>query len=114
MVRPPYQVEWVFGTDDDLRHLAAIDIRLGRIGRQVALDVAERHKHGKALGERHVTGGPTGCFRLTFDLPEHRPERFRLVYDRPTPTTIRVIGIGEREGSDVYQTIVQRLRDLMS
>ena len=108
-MRPAYRLEWVDGIEADFARLAAIDSKLVQIARQLALDVANHHAHGKALGERSVSGDLTGFYRLRFDLPKHRPQRFRLVYDRPDPNTIRIIALGERDQHSVYREATIRL-----
>jgi hypothetical protein len=98
---------------DDLRALAAIDDALVDAGLQAVTDLAQRRKTGKALGARHVSGDLSGCHRLRFDLPGHKPERFRVIYrlrpDDSHPDTIEVISIGPRGGHAAYQAAVTRL-----
>jgi len=108
-VRPPHTLEWIDGIETDFAALAALDSRLVGIARTVAFDVANHHRHGKALGARNVSGDLGGFYRLCFDVPGQRVQRFRLVYDRPDATTIRIVSLGEREGSSVYRALAQRL-----
>ena len=108
--RAPYRVEWDTRARDDLRHLAVLfDPRLPAVGLQVVADVVNHHKHGKALGERHVSGNLRGFYRLNFDVPQQWPLRYRFVYSQPEPDLIRVDAFGQREGSEVYQMLAQRL-----
>jgi len=108
-VRPPHALEWIDGIETDFVDLATVDPRLVGIARAIALDVANHHRHGKALGRRNISGDLSGFYRLSFDVPEQRVQRFRLIYDRPDDSTIRIVGLGEREGSAVYRALAQRL-----
>jgi len=109
MSQLPLAVVWPDDAIADLRALQQHDPRLAPAALQAADDVANHHAHGKALGARHVSGDLTGCYRLRFDLPGTRPQRYRLVYDRPDATTIRVVGVGERIDSTIYRQLAQRL-----
>lgn len=98
---------------DDLRALTQFDEQLVDVALQAIVDLAEHRKTGKLLGSRHVSGDLTGCHRLRFDLPDERPQRFRIVYRLlPADTnadTIEVIAVGPRGGHAAYQTAVSRL-----
>ena len=108
-MRPPHRLEWDKNIAADFRALAAVDRRLVEIARTVAFDVANHHAHGKALGQRHISGDLTGFYRMSFDLPGYRPHRFRLVYDRPSSGVVRIVAIGGRESSAVYRALADRL-----
>lgn len=73
-------------------------------------DLAHGRVTGKLLGDRHVSGDLTGLARVKFDLPEHRPPRYRLVY-RPGPEqhVLEVIAIGPREQHAIYRAALRRL-----
>ena len=107
MSRSPYDVAWSEGVDVDLRNLGGVDGELVSIARQMALDMAAHHLHGKELGDRNVSGDLSGFCRLCFDLPGHRPLRFRLLYDRPSPGLIRIAAVGERAGASVRKRLAE-------
>jgi hypothetical protein len=54
--------------------------------------------------------------RLRFDLPDHEPERFLIIYrlrpdDTPPADTVEVISIGPRGGHAANEAAVARLAD---
>ena len=108
--RPAYKVEWHDSAVADLRDLYTIDPRMPRIAVEAAGDLAEHHKHGKELGQRNVSGDLSGYFRLCFDVPGQRPQRYRMIYSRPAADVIRILAVGKREGSAIYRLAVKRLR----
>lgn len=97
----------------DLRDLAQFDDALIDAALQAITDLAEHRKTGKLLGDPHVSGDLTGFRRLRFDLPDTKPERFRVIYrlvpNDTDPGTVEVIAVGPRGGHAVYQAAVSRL-----
>ena len=109
-MRPPYDLEWADGIEADFVRLAAVNRQLVPIARQLAFDVANHHAIGKALGKRNVSGDLSGYYRLRFDLPKHRPLRFRLVYSQPVGTDkVKIITVGERDEHSVYREALVRI-----
>jgi len=88
--------------------LQEIDARLVDAAGLIADQVAGRHQEGKLLGDRESSGDLTDYYRIRFDLPDQWPQRFRLIYDKPTQDTIRVIAVGERLGRAVYREASER------
>ena len=79
--QPHHRLSWTAPARNDVVALAAeqgTDVAGAALA--AATDVEFGRRRGKALGERNVTGNLSGLFRVKFDLPDHRPERFRLVY----------------------------------
>lgn len=72
-------------------------------------DLAHGRVTGKQLGQREVSGDLTGYARVKFDLPGHRPPRFRLRYRTIDTTTRDVLAVGLRDHHAIYQAAVRRL-----
>jgi hypothetical protein len=72
-------------------------------------DVAHHHRRGRALGARHITGDLTGLFRVKFDLPATRPERYRLIYSHEDDAIV-IWALGLREDARVYRDAATRDR----
>jgi hypothetical protein len=100
----------------DLQLLAQEDDALVDAALHAIIDLAERRKTGKQLGDRHVSGDLAGTRRLKFDLAGQRPERFRVVYrllpDESDADTVEIISVGRRGGHAVYLAAVARLSEL--
>ena len=100
---------------EDLRLLGREDDDLIDSALEAVADLAARRRTGKRLGERHVSGDLTGTQRLRFDLPNRRPERFRVVFrllpDAPTAHTIEVISVGRRAGHEIYLEAIRRIEE---
>jgi hypothetical protein len=108
--RPPLEDSWNLEALADIERLDARDPELADAAWAAVSDVLNHHKTGKALGARHISGGLTGLFRLKFDLPGAKPERYRLVYQEIGPNAVRFWGFGPREGQAVYKAINRRRR----
>jgi hypothetical protein len=74
-----------------------------------ATDIEFGRRRGKALGDRKVTGDLGGLFRVKFDLPGHRPERFRLVYRHAGAELVEIVVVGKRDEHAVYRDALARL-----
>jgi hypothetical protein len=44
-----------------------------------------------------------------FDIPDQRPQRFRLLYRQVNPTILDVLGIGPRDQHAIYRTAANRI-----
>lgn len=78
----PYELRWEPDAVADLLSLNDAAPQAVDAAQQIARDVAMHRKRGKALGDRHVSGDLTGLYRLKFDIDDHHPQRYRLVYCR--------------------------------
>ena len=106
--RLAHKIVWRDTARQDLDALAHIDLELVSAARQVVDDLAHHHIHGKQLGARHVSGDLTGLYRVCFDVTGERVQRFRLIYDKPAPDTVRIIALGPRAESAIYRLVAQR------
>jgi mRNA-degrading endonuclease RelE of RelBE toxin-antitoxin system len=109
--RPPraarYQLTFHPTIEADLKALGDEGLDAARAALD---DLAHGRVTGKLLGRRHVSGDLTGLARVKFDLPGHRPPRFRLVYRPGTDAhTLEIIAIGPREQHAIYRTALRRL-----
>lgn len=74
-------------------------------------DIAHYRQCGKLLSKRNVSGDLTGLYRLRFDVPGKRPQRFRIVYrltPAERPTTVEVVAVGQRADHAIYREAVAR------
>jgi hypothetical protein len=74
-------------------------------------DIAYHRQCGKLLSKRNVSGDLTGLYRLRFDVPGKRPQRFRIVYrltPAERPTTVEVVALGQRADHAIYREAVAR------
>jgi len=62
-----------------------------------ATDVEFGRRRGNALGDRKVTGDLSGLYRVKFDVPDHRPERFRSVYRHVRAELVEILIVGKRD-----------------
>lgn len=98
--------------DADLAELAVMEPELLDAAVAAVDDLTHGRQRGKLLGDRHVTGDPSGLLRLRFDLPGQRPSRFRIVCRLAEHNTmIEVLAIGERAEHAVYRDVLTRLDD---
>jgi hypothetical protein len=72
-------------------------------------DLAQGRVHGKLLSERRVSGDLTGLARVKFDIPNRRPQRFRLIYRQTDEDTRHVVAVGVRDEHAIYRTAVRRV-----
>jgi len=75
----------------------------------IADDLAHGRVIGKELGDRHVSGNLTGFARVKFDVPDLRPQRFRLIYRQLDDITLEIVAIGPRDEHAIYRAAAQRL-----
>lgn len=108
--RPP-RYEVVPGREvlDDVAALAAFGPDAVDAATSIIDDRAHGRVVGKNLGERHVSGDLTGLARVKFDLPDRRPQRFRLLYRDLDRHTKEIVAIGSRDEHAIYRTAVRRL-----
>jgi hypothetical protein len=76
-------VQWKAGAVQDLLELDEADEQLAGAARAAVDDLANCRQTGKALGARETTGDLSGLYRLRFDLPDHKPRRYRVVFEIP-------------------------------
>ncbi len=108
--QPHHRLSWTAPARNDVVALAAeqgTDVAGAALA--AATDVEFGRRRGKALGERNVTGNLSGLFRVKFDLPDHRPERFRLVYRHVGAELVEIVVVGERDEHAVYRDALTRL-----
>jgi hypothetical protein len=89
--------------------LAALDDAALDAAQAILDDLAHGRVTGKALGLRHVSGDLTGLARVKFDIPDQRPQRFRLLYRQTDSGTLDVLAIGVRDEHGIYRAAVARL-----
>jgi hypothetical protein len=108
--QPHYRLSWTEPARADVVQLAA-EQGAGVAGAALAAatDVEFGRRRGKALGDRKVTGDLGGLFRVKFDLPGHRPERFRLVYRHVGAELVEILIVGKRDAHAVYRDALARL-----
>lgn len=106
--RAPFEATWAPGAVEDLESLFATDTSVGEAALAAVEDVRHHRKVGKALGDRHVTGDLTGFFRVKFDVPGSKPERYRLVYALPEDKRLEIWALGERAEHIVYNVMLGR------
>jgi len=108
--QPHHRLSWTAPARNDVVALAAeqgTDVAGAALA--AATDVEFGRRRGKALGDRNVTGNLSGLFRVKFDLPDHRPERFRLVYRHVGAELVEIVVVGERDEHAVYRDALTRL-----
>jgi hypothetical protein len=106
-----YQLTFHPSVAYDLEELATHGVDVVAAVSQLLDDLAHARVTGKELGERRVSGDLSGFFRLKFDGPGERPQRFRLVYRSVDPVTYDVLAVGLRDRHAIYQAAVRRLAD---
>lgn len=94
---------------DDLAELAAFGSEAVAAAREALDDLAHGRVIGKALGNRHVSGDLTGLASGTFDVPDSRTRRFRLVYGDLDDQTRGVVAIRVRDAHAIYRLAFERL-----
>jgi hypothetical protein len=107
---PRYVVTAHPSVEADLEALYALDPAVFDAAEAIIDDLAHGRVRGKELGARHATADLTGLARVKFDVADHRPERFRLVY-RETGTTREILAIGLRDQHSIYHAAAARLPD---
>jgi hypothetical protein len=108
--QPHYRLSWTEPARDDVVQLATeqgADVAGAAL--TTATDIEFGRRRGKALGDRKVTGDLGGLFRVKFDLPGHRPERFRLVYRHAGAELVEIVVVGKRDEHAVYRDALARL-----
>lgn len=93
----------------DVAALAAYGPEVVAAAVAISDDLAHGRVIGKELADRHVTGDLTGLARIKFDVPGHRPQRFRLVYRELGDSIREIVAIGPREEHAIYRSAVRRL-----
>lgn len=100
-----------FSAPADLLALNAVDEHLADAALVALDDVAHHRQRGKVLGKRNISGDLSGLYRLWFDAPGERPQRFRIVYrltPAERPTTVEVVALGLRTDHAIYREAVAR------
>ncbi len=95
--------------ESDLAEIHALDPAVLDAAQTVLDDLAHGRVTGKDLGDRNVSGDLTGLARVKFDLPDERPQRFRVVYRQVDAATRDVVAIGRRDEHAIYQAAAKRL-----
>ncbi len=111
MTRSPYAITWLPAAPADLLALNAVDEHLADAALVALDDVAHHRQRGKVLGKRNISGDLSGLYRLRFDAPGERPQRFRIVYrltPAERPTTVEVVALGLRTDHAIYREAVAR------
>jgi hypothetical protein len=103
---PRYTLTFHPAVEDDLAALGAENFDAART---VLDDLAAGRVTGKHLGVRSVSGDLRGCARVKFDVPDQRPQRFRVVY-RETADVREVVAIGQRDEHTIYRAALRRLQ----
>lgn len=112
---PHYQLNWTVAARDDVVQLSQdVGTEVAAAALAAAADIQYGQRRGNALGARSVTGNLSGLYRVKFDLPGQRPERFRLVYRHRGSETkpleaIEIIVAGPRDEHEVYHVALARL-----
>jgi len=110
--QPHHRLSWTAPARNDVVALAAeqgADIAGAAL--IAATDVEYGRQRGKAPGDRNVTGNLSGLFRVKFDVADHRPERFRLVYRHVGAKLVEIVVVSERDEHAVYRDALARLTD---
>lgn len=89
--------------------LAALDHGALSAAQAILDDLAYGRVTGKALGDRRVSGNLTGLARVKFDVPNQRPQRFRLLYRETGSAVLDVLAIGARDEHAIYRSAIERL-----
>jgi hypothetical protein len=95
---PHYRLSWTAPDRNDVVALAAeqsADVAAAALA--AATDVEFGRRRGNALGDRKVTGDLSGLYRVKFDVPDHRPERFRSVYRHVRAELVEILIVGKRD-----------------
>lgn len=111
MTRSPYAITWLPAAPADLLALNAADEQLADAALTALDDIAYHRQRGKVLGRRNISGDLSGLYRIRFDAPGQRPQRFRIVYrltPAEQPTTVEVVALGPRADHAIYREAVAR------
>ncbi|MDR1431679.1 MAG: type II toxin-antitoxin system RelE/ParE family toxin [Propionibacteriaceae bacterium] len=106
--RDPLRDDWKVEAEDDLEHLERADPALADAALAAVDDLVNFRKVGSRLGARNVSGDLSGLLRLKFDLPGARPEKYRIVYEVTSGTSILIWGLGPRASHWVYRLVEGR------
>ncbi|MGQ0773906.1 MAG: type II toxin-antitoxin system RelE family toxin [Pseudonocardiales bacterium] len=104
-------ITWLPVAPADLLALNAEDGQLADAALAALDDIAHHRQRGKVLGQRNISGDLSGLYRLRFDAPDQRPQRYRIVYrliPAERPTTVEVVALGLRADHAIYREAVAR------
>jgi hypothetical protein len=93
----------------DIKTLSGYGLSVVTAVAAVIDDLAHGRVTGKDLGARRVSGDLTGFCRVKFDVPDHRPLRFRLIYRHLDAGTYEILALGRRDEHAIYRAAVRRL-----
>jgi hypothetical protein len=96
--------EWRPEALDDLLKLKDMSPQVADVCLAAIDDLTYRRKTGKALGTRDTSGDLTGLYRLKVDIPEVRPERYRILFELIDDSRLTIWAIGLRETRKVYRS----------
>ncbi|MDR0783585.1 MAG: type II toxin-antitoxin system RelE/ParE family toxin [Propionibacteriaceae bacterium] len=106
--KDPMRDEWKVEAEDDLKSIEKADPALAEAALSAVDDLVNRRKVGSELGKRRTSGDLTGLFRLKFDLPGARPERYRIIYQVIGDDSVLIWGLGERASQWIYRLVESR------
>lgn len=106
---PRFTLTFGLAVEGDLAAIHDLDPAVLDAAQAILDDIAHGRVSGKLLGDRNVSGDLTGLARVKFDLPDERPQRFRVVYRQVDATTRDVVAIGRRDEHAIYQAAAKRL-----
>jgi hypothetical protein len=104
--RPRFELTFHPDIEQDL---AALDPTVLDVVPTLLDDLAYGRITGKVLGARSVSGDLSGLARVKFDVPDQRPEAFRLVYRQIGDDMRDVLAIGARDQHAIYRAAGRRL-----
>lgn len=104
-----YRLTFALDIPVDLTAVREVDPAALDATQAIIDDLAHGRVRGTQLGDRHVSGDLTGLSRVKFDIPNRRPQRFRLIHRQVDEDTRHVVAIGFRDEHAIYRTAVRRV-----